>query len=308
MKNDASISEILEEIDLMLDLGGIAEARELAAEILDTADPDTLEVLARIAWTREHNPNTADARMRDAWKRSTSEHRELIETCVVLYVEPTTQPADIETPDEPEVLRADVHVSTCAEAPELHTGRADVVEFGPVRRKFKPEVRRKRRAPRTPEQRRIDRKIAREIALYNRHRAGVDDALVFETLPGYENDEDETFIPPARRLTCVHCWTERSALDNHRHHDGLCNECRLDNRAGLPPLSADPYRDEVIANRCAHIVTTFHGRSTALAILRRDYRAYAPGDRIDMDTWMKHNYGWAVNKPVARVPQYAAAA
>lgn len=304
MTNNASISEMLEEIDLLLDLGGLDEARELAAQILDTADPDTLEVFARIEWDRENHPKTVDARLRDAWKRSTPEQRELIETCVVLYVEPTAPPADMQPPAEREILRADVHIPTRAEAADLRTGRSDVIEFDDVRRKIKPEVRRKRRAPRTPEQKRIDR----EIAHYFRHRAGVDDATPFETLPGYENDEDETFIAPLRGLACVSCWTERAAFDNHRHNDGLCNECRQDNRAGLPPVSADPYRDEVIAIRCAHIVKTFPQRPTALAILRRDYRGYAPGDRIEMNTWMKRNFRWAINKPAIPAPQYAAAA
>ncbi|SDP97806.1 hypothetical protein [Lentzea jiangxiensis] len=304
MTENASITEMLEDIDLFLELGGFAEARELAAQILDTADTDTLDLLARIAWIRENHPNTARARLSDAWKRSTPEHRELVETCVMLHVEPATQPAEAEAPAEPEILRADVHIPTHAEVAELRTGGISAVEAGPVRRKIKPEIRRKRRPARTPEQKRLDR----EVAHYFRHRAGVDDAVEFETLPGYENDEDQNFMAPLRGLACVSCWTERAAFDNYRHHDGLCNECRQDNRAGLPITSTDPYRDELIAIRCAHIVKTFPKRPTALAILRRDYRGYAPGDRIEMNTWVAQNFRWAVNKPATPAPQYATAA
>lgn len=305
MKNDASISEILEEIDLMLDLGGMVEARELAAQILDTADPDTLEVLARVAWTREHNPNTADARLRDAWKRSTPEHRELIETCVALYVEPTTPPADVKTPDEPEILRADVHVPVRAEMPELRARRAkDHADFGPIRRKFDPATRIQRR---TKKEIAIAIRCARTAHRYQWSRAGVDDQPpIAETPINYENDYDESAVPAVRGHLCVYCWCERSATDNRNHNDGLCDWCRSANRPGLPALPATAWRDEVITARCKFITDNFP-RPTALAMLRSEIPAYAPADQIDMIGLVEANFGWG-DKPATHTAHYATAA
>lgn len=309
MTNETSVSEMLEDIDLLLDLGGMAEARELAAQILDTADPETLEVLAHIAWVRENNTKTVNARMRDAWKRSTLEHRELIETCVVLYVDPITPPVDEATPAEPEVLRADVHIPTTrAEAPELRTSyRRDVVEFSPVRRKVDPAA---RIARRTKKQIRTAIKCAKTVHRYQWSRAGVDDQPPIEDRPfNYENDYDETAVPALQGLACVHCWQERSAKDNRHHTDGLCDRCRSLDRSGLPSLPATAWRDEIIAARCKFIATTFP-RSTALAILRKEADAYGPADQWDMKRLVHNNFGWNDEPKVseARETHYAMAA
>ncbi|RDI35449.1 hypothetical protein [Lentzea flaviverrucosa] len=306
MKNDASISEILEEMDLMLDLGGFAEARELAAEILDTADPDTLEVLARIAWTREHHHNTVDARLRDAWKRSNDEHRELIETCVTLYIEPTTPPAEVKTPDNPEVLRADVHLPVRAKASELRTRRAkDHADFGPIRRKFDPSTRIGRR---TKEEIATAIRCARTAHTYQWSRAGVDDQPpIAETPFNYEIDYDKAAVPAIRGHLCVYCWSERSAEDNRNHNDGLCDWCRSANRPGLPTLPATAWRDEVITARCKFIANTFT-RKTALTMLRNEIPAYAPADQHDMVTLVGANFGWEADKPTTRITHYATAA
>ncbi|MFD9701290.1 hypothetical protein [Lentzea sp. NPDC059081] len=300
------IRNIVEQIDLLLELDNLAQAHELAAEILDTADPDTLELLACIGWDRQNNPNTAEDRLRDMWKRSTPEYRELIATCVDLHVPPSALPTDTVAPAGAEVLRADVHVATHAEAPELHTGRpTDTSRCDTVRRRFDETVLLERR---TDSEIQTAIQCAKTIHSYRWKRAGVDDQpAVKETPIHYEIDYDKAAIPPVRGLRCVHCWCERSARDNWRHNDGLCDCCRSLNRPGLEDLPATAWRDEVIANRCTFIATNFPA-PTALTILRQDYTGYANGDRIDLKRWVQHYYGPATTKPATRTAHHATAA
>ncbi|GLZ28129.1 hypothetical protein Lesp02_03190 [Lentzea sp. NBRC 105346] len=285
MTNPVAVSEILEMIELALDVEDHHYALELAGEIIDHADPDTLGLLTEIAETFQTYPKIAPVKLGETWKRSTAEDREIIATCVEIRRERQHSPSpESESATKPEVvLRADVHTPSPREADELWTGRpTDTARCDKVRRKFSAEARRDPRPPKTEAEKRADK----VFASYRRFRAGVDDYAVRETPPGYELDYDDAAIPPLRGLACVQCFSERTPQDHdQRHDDGLCTECRSLNRPGLPSLHADPYRDEVIANRCSFIAATYR-RSTAHAIFRREWYGYSPADHVDYVDWV----------------------
>lgn len=103
---------------------------------------------------------------------------------------------------------------------------------------------------------------------------------------GFPIDYDRAAVPPVAGLACVECSLERSRYDTvavppRRSDDGLCQPCRDDDHPGIP----DHEPTEHITARCAHISAT-RSPATALAMLRRDWRALNPGGRATIEAWL----------------------
>ncbi|TDP28054.1 MobF family relaxase [Nocardia ignorata] len=106
---------------------------------------------------------------------------------------------------------------------------------------------------------------------------------------GYPIDYDLAAIPAIIGLPCVDCSIERP--DNARSpvpprvsDDGLCHDCRDNERPGIPEHNPA----EHITARCAHIVET-HPAPAALAMLRRDWRILDQPRRALIEQWLTDN-------------------
>ncbi|MFI7524414.1 MobF family relaxase [Nocardia salmonicida] len=106
---------------------------------------------------------------------------------------------------------------------------------------------------------------------------------------GYPIDYDLAAMPAIVGLPCVDCSTERprnasSPVPPRRSDDGLCHDCRDNERPGIP--DHDPA--EHLAARCAHIAET-HPAPAVLAMLRRDWRILDQAGRAVIQQWLTGN-------------------
>ncbi|WP_185757123.1 MobF family relaxase [Nocardia bhagyanarayanae] len=102
-------------------------------------------------------------------------------------------------------------------------------------------------------------------------------------------DYDKLTVRRDRALPCVECGIDRSATEirppKRRSDDGLCLECRDDDKPGIP--DHDP-RDYITA-RCDHIAS-INPPEHVTALLKRDWRtAVTLSDRIAILTWIDNH-------------------
>lgn len=133
-------------------------------------------------------------------------------------------------------------------------------------------------------------------------------------LPGYEFDYAKAAVAPLRTTPCVWCWCERTPTDHRatrpaspattpRHDDGLCRNCRADNRPGLPQQPTTPpgtVRTVAYLNPHARKVATQAAAATslcaavaehlptaaALVWLRTHYRLAPEAHRPAITAWV----------------------
>ncbi|MFE7720820.1 MobF family relaxase [Nocardia rhizosphaerihabitans] len=103
---------------------------------------------------------------------------------------------------------------------------------------------------------------------------------------GRRFDYDRDAARDTHGLSCVDCGIERphiaiEPVPPRRSDDGLCHDCRDDNRPAIP--DHDPAQHT--AARCAHISAT-HPPTAALAMLRRDWRALDQPGRAALQQWL----------------------
>ncbi|WP_148280635.1 MobF family relaxase [Nocardia cyriacigeorgica] len=104
---------------------------------------------------------------------------------------------------------------------------------------------------------------------------------------GENRDYDLAAVPNPRTLPCISCGIERSRTDSsppppRRTDDGLCTNCR-DHHPGLP----DNPHPTPLHTRWTYITET-HPPDTALALLRRDWRALPTArHRRLLETWVR---------------------
>ncbi|UGT55058.1 MobF family relaxase [Nocardia asteroides] len=106
---------------------------------------------------------------------------------------------------------------------------------------------------------------------------------------GFPIDYDRAAIPAIVGLPCVDCSIERpgnasSPVPPRISDDGLCHDCRDNERPGIP--EHDPA--EHLTARCAHITET-HPAPAALAMLRRDWRTLDQPGRALIEQWLTDN-------------------
>ncbi|MGX1880000.1 MobF family relaxase [Nocardia fluminea] len=106
---------------------------------------------------------------------------------------------------------------------------------------------------------------------------------------GYPIDYDLAAMPAIVGLPCVDCSTERprnasSPVPPRHSDDGLCLDCRDNERPGIPDHNP---ADHLVA-RCAHIAET-HPAPAALAMLRRDWRTLDQAGRAVIQQWLTDN-------------------
>nr|WP_255495458.1 AAA family ATPase [Nocardia sp. GTS18] len=106
---------------------------------------------------------------------------------------------------------------------------------------------------------------------------------------GFPIDYDLAAIPAIVGLPCVDCSIERptnasSPVPPRISDDGLCHDCRDNERPGIPEHNPA----EHLTARCAHIAET-HPAPAALAILRRDWRTLDQFGRRLIEQWLTDN-------------------
>ncbi|MGW5456400.1 MobF family relaxase [Nocardia sp. NPDC003979] len=106
---------------------------------------------------------------------------------------------------------------------------------------------------------------------------------------GYPIDYDLAAIPAIVGLPCVDCSIERpgsasSPVPPRISDDGLCHDCRDNERPGIPEHNPAVH----LTARCAHIAET-HPAPTALAMLRRDWRSLDQVGRRLIEQWLTDN-------------------
>ncbi|WP_280345931.1 MobF family relaxase [Nocardia neocaledoniensis] len=106
---------------------------------------------------------------------------------------------------------------------------------------------------------------------------------------GLPIDYDRAAIPVIVGLPCVDCSIERpgnasSPVPPRISDDGLCHDCRDNERPGIPEHNPA----EHLTARCAHITET-HPAPAALAMLRRDWRTLDPPRRALIEQWLTDN-------------------
>ncbi|MFD4433606.1 hypothetical protein [Nocardia sp. NPDC058497] len=235
----------------------IAEFRDLHATLTD----EQKAVLTAIAETLyRHSFPVASARLRWAAEQF-PQHRDLIQACT-----PATDPGVYQ--------RAEDQTRVARPSPRDHRERIDPTiasaPFDPI------------------EAAGLDIAEAYHAENLDQHLNKFDergDARRPDT--GFPIDYDRAAVRPLAGLACVECSLERSHTDAgpaapRRSDDGLCQPCRDHGHPGIPEHEPT----EHIAARCAHITTT-RPPATALAMLRRDWRALDTTGRAVIEQWIR---------------------
>ncbi|GAA5091460.1 MobF family relaxase [Nocardia iowensis] len=103
-------------------------------------------------------------------------------------------------------------------------------------------------------------------------------------------DHDRITVRNTRDLPCVACGLGRATnearpIPPRRSDDGLCGECRDDNRLPIP--DHDP--TDRIRTRCDHLAAT-HPPETIRGLLRRDWHAARTlAERLAISTWAENH-------------------
>ncbi|MGW5049719.1 hypothetical protein [Actinokineospora sp. NPDC004072] len=273
------MTQIPQQIGRLADLvhaGRLDLAKAQTRELLDTTDPEALEVVAHCITILEASPRIALPKLRHYWKTCRNETaRAIIAAC-----------APTETPSIPQQRTAPSHTRQHA-AHDLRTETRPDLRRGPSR---------------TPAQAAALRRAERETTAYQDTRAGVEEGAEPQDRPaGYALDYDRAALTALRGAPCVRCWTERPTADHDRRHDdGLCGECRDRGRAGIPALPEGHTLADAVAARCAFI--TAHAPAAAHGILRREWaRARTPEHRDHIAAWVAAHRDQITPAPAATV-------
>jgi len=265
-QTDTTTVDTAEQLRQVADLiaqGATREARRRTVRIADAADVSTRALLGEILAALEMPPSVMVDQLRDLWKRSDADGRELVEACA----------------PRPE-RRAEA--ATQAER-AVRATRAERREYA-------------RRAPRglstrqgAPRQRSSQRTTDNDTAARRYFAERVDPAEDTDEQSDYDQlDYDRAAVPPMRGLPCVAaaCGVERSTRDQQRtHDDGLCEECRDSGTAGVPILPVTATRADVLIARCDHIAATSASVAERNARLNRDWRSLRTVDRFTVSDW-----------------------
>lgn len=247
----------ISDLAALVGAGELKEAKKQASELIDTADPRHLELIARCAEIAETHPRTAITRLRWMWHQADADGRAIIAACVPAPGEDRSRPQS----DEQRGPRWDAR--NRYQAPSTVTVRQGR-QRRPQRRDDEPAV----------------------SVRYHESRAGMDDQPQRAERPaGYSNDYDKAAVPAQRGTACLSCWIERAAADIGRHDDGLCAECRDAGRRGVVPLPDGSNRPEAIAARCAHIAAN-HLPATARVLLRADWHGSPKREQAVIAAWV----------------------
>ncbi|UVS80587.1 hypothetical protein Actkin_04338 [Actinokineospora sp. UTMC 2448] len=253
------MTQIPQQLGQLTDLvhaGRLDLAKRQTRELLDTLDPEALDVIARCITILEASPRVALPKLRHYWKTcGDTTSRAIIAAC-----------APTDTPTIPEQRTAPTQSRQRA-ARDLRT-------------ETRPDL---RRSPsRTPAQAAALRRAERETNAYQDTRAGVEEGTEPQERPaGYTLDYDRAALTALRGTPCVRCWTERPTADHDRRHDdGLCGECRDRGREGIPVLPEGHTLADAVAARCAFI--TAHAPAAAHGILRREWTRASTREHRDL--------------------------
>jgi hypothetical protein len=253
MSETVTIASIAEQIRA----GQLRRAKRGMANLLDSADTQTLATLQRCASILAKHPDVAVPELRALWLRAPQWARDIIQACAPRRGEAVCQP------EQQDQRPAPYSRETLYRAP-----RDD-------RREVRPELKTGRKQ-RTEE--------PAEVGQYARERAGVDDAPERGERPdGYSIDYDKAAVHPLRSLGCVACTLERSRADE-QHRDGLCSDCREGGIDGIRPLPAGATRAQVVTARCERITRHLTGEAR-LARLRGYYRKVSSVDKATISAY-----------------------
>ncbi|MBP2371712.1 hypothetical protein [Pseudonocardia parietis] len=254
-------AEQLRQVADLIGQGANREARRRTVRLADAADVSTRALLAEILAALEMPPSDMLDHLRDLWKRSDADGRELVEACA---------------PRQERRAQAATHANRATRA-----ARAERREYA-------------RRAPRNlvtrqtaPRPSRSQRATDNDTATRRYFAERLDPTEDTAAQSDYDQlDYDRAAVPPMRGLPCVACGVERSTRDQQRtHDDGLCEDCRDSGTAGVPIPTATATRAETLIARCDYIAATSASVAERNARLNRDWRSLRTADRFTVSDW-----------------------
>lgn len=259
----AEAAEHLDAIAELIDRGNPRAARQRTSWLTSRIDADARELLVQCLQALEApGPKSRSARLNHLLAQTTPVTRALVVACM-----PRTDPSR-GTPTPATAKR------TVDQAPRDQATR-HVTPSGP------------RRTAR-------EASTLRAAARYFEHVAesghGQDDSDddVREGLPYDRVDDADFAVAPLRGTGCVACFTERPISDQRRRpDDGLCEQCLESGRPGIPAPQRPRTRAEAVVARCRFLTDRAGSPATAVALMRREWRAASLRDRVVIVEWVQ---------------------